>query len=324
MNTVQLGKKLLLALGCFWLGVAPCAAQQGFPNRPVQIIVPFAPGGSIDITIRNIAPSLSKRLGQQVVVVNKPGAGATLGMVDVAQGSPDGHTLGAASFAFAANPGVLGDQMPFDTIKAFAPVTMVAKSPMLVLVNPKTPVNSVKEFIEYVRARPGELNYGSVGIASSGHLMSELFMQRTGLKMTHVPFTKGPLPALAQGQIHMQIGPIPSSIGWVKDGRLKALAVTSAEPDPSLPGIPTIAATVPGFEVFEWPGLVAPAGTPREIILRIQKEVAATVAEPEIKAQLVTLGSHAVASSPDEFAAFIKKEIAVWDKIGRAAAAAAK
>jgi tripartite-type tricarboxylate transporter receptor subunit TctC len=324
MNRTIALRKLLPVLGCFCLPVAPSAAQQAYPSQPVQIVVPFAPGGSIDITYRTIAPSLSKRLGQQVVVVNRPGGGATIGMNGVAKAAPDGHTLGAASFAFAANPGVLGDKMPYDSLKDFAPVTMVARSHMLMLVNPKTPVNTVQEFINYAKARPGELNFGSVGIASSGHLISELFASRAGLKMIHVPFTKGPLGPLAQGQIQLQFGPIPSAIGWVKDGRLRAIGVTSTEPDPTVPGVPPVAATVPGFEAYEWPGLVAPAGTPREIIDQIQREVALTVAEPEVKARFATLGSLSVGNSPEEFAAFIRKEMALWDKVARSVAASAR
>lgn len=313
----DMARRLLGLAGCIGLLGGTAAAQPAYPSRPIEIVVPFAAGGSIDITFRAIAPSLSKRLGQSVLVVNRPGGGATIGMNSVAKALPDGHTLGAASFAFAANPAVL-DSIPYDPVKDFAPVTMVARSPMLVLVNPKTPVTTLQEFIAYVKAKPpGDLNYGSVGIASSGHLISELFLSAAGIKMTHVPYTAGPLPPLAQGEIHMQIGPIPSSIPWVKDGRLRALAVTSLEPDPTVPDLPPVSRTLPGFESFEWPGLVAPAATPRAIIDRIQREVALTVAEPEIRQQLATLGSQPVASTPEEFAAFIKKELGLWDKVAK-------
>lgn len=298
-------------IGGLLSAAGPAAAQQ-FPNRPIEIIVPFAPGGSIDITMRAIAPSLSKRLGQQVLVINKPGGGATIGMNQVAKAAPDGHTLGAASFAFAANPAVL-DSIPFDTKKDFEPVTMVAKSPMIMVVNPQSPAKNVKEFIDWVKANPDKLNYGSVGVASSGHLMTELFLAKAGgLKMTHVPFTAGPLPPLSQNQTQLQIGPIPSTLPWVKDGRLRAIGVTSVEPDPTVPGVDPVSKTVAGFETFEWPGLVAPAGTPKAIIDRLQQEVAAVVAEPEIKERLAALGSVPVANKPEEFRAFINKEVDTW------------
>jgi tripartite-type tricarboxylate transporter receptor subunit TctC len=308
-------RTIIGSLGCLFALSVPALGQQ-FPSKPIEIVVPFAPGGSIDITMRTIAPSLSKRLGQTVLVVNKPGGGATIGMNSVAKAAPDGHTLGAASFAFAANPSVL-DSVPFDTVKDFEPVTLVARSPMLVLVNPKSPVTNLKEFIEWVKSKPGELNYGSVGMASSGHLISELFLARAGLKMKHIPFTAGPLPQLAQGTIHLQIGPIPSSIPWVRDGRLRAIAVTSIAADPSVPELDPVSKTLPGFDTFEWPALVAPAGTPREIIERIQREVALTIAEPEIKERLAFLGSQGSGGPPEELRALVQKEMTMWAEVAR-------
>ena len=305
-------------LACLFLSVGPSVAQQPYPTRPIEVIVPFAAGGSIDITFRIVGAALSKRLGQQVVIFNKPGAGASLGMAAVARAAPDGYTLGASSFAFAANPAVL-EKLPFDPIKDFEPVTLVARSPMWLLVNPKTPARTVQEFIDWVKSKPeGSLNYGSVGVASSGHLITELFLSQAGLKMTHVPYTTGPLPALAQGDIHLQFSPIPTAVPWVNDKRLVTLGITSLEADPSTPNIPPVSKTLPGFDTFEWPSIVAPAGTPRAIIDRIRQEVAAVLAEPEVKERLATLGSQAVGSTPAEFAEHIKKEIAQWgDVAGR-------
>jgi len=299
------------------LMAGPSGAQQPYPSRPIEIVVPFAAGGSIDITFRAIGPSLSRRLGQNVVIFNKPGAGAALGMSQVARSAPDGYTLGAASFAFAANSAVL-DKIAYDPVKDFEPITMVARSPMVLLVNPNTPARTLPEFIAWVKSKPpGELNYGSVGVASSGHLMTELFLSRAGLKMTHVPYSMGPLPALAQGDTHLQFSPIPTSVPWMKDGRLVAIAVTSLEPDPSVPDIAPVSRTLPGFDTYEWPGLVAPAGTPRDVIDRIQREVALTVAEPEVKERFATLGSQGVGSTPEQFAAHIKKESALWSNVVR-------
>jgi tripartite-type tricarboxylate transporter receptor subunit TctC len=302
---------LLAAFGL----IAPSPAQQSYPSRQIEIVVPFAAGGSVDLTLRLIGTPLSKRLGQPVLILNKPGAGASLGMSAVARAAPDGHTLGAASFAFAATPAVL-EKAPFDPVKDFEPVTMVARSSMVLLVNPKTPPKTVREFIDWVKSKPaGELNYGSVGVASSGHLMTELFLSRAGIKMVHVPYPASPFPPLYQGDTHLQFSPIVTAIPWTNDGRLRAIGVTSLDPDPSLPGIETVSKTLPGFDTFEWPGVVAPAGTPRAIVGRIQQEIAHIVAEPEIRERLLALGSQGVASTPEEFGAHIKKESALWASV---------
>jgi tripartite-type tricarboxylate transporter receptor subunit TctC len=318
MSALRAAAGLLSAFGLVApSSVQPVAAQQSYPSRPIEIVVPFAAGGSIDITLRVIGPHLAKRLGQSVVILNKPGAGATLGMAYVARSAPDGYTLGAASFAFAANSAVL-DKVSYDVIKDFEPVTMVARSPMVLLVNPKSPATTVQGFIDWVKSKPpGELNYGSVGVASSGHLITELFLSRAGIKMTHVPYSTGPLPALAQGDIHLQFSPIPTAMSWVKDGRLRAIAITSLEPDPNVPELPPVSATLPGFDTYEWPSLVAPAGTPRAIIDRVQQEIAQIVAEPEVKERLATLGSQGVGNTPEQFGAHIKKEIALWGGVVR-------
>lgn len=303
---------MLLGAGCILAGEA---AAQAYPTKPVQMIVPFAPGGSIDITFRVIGPGLSERLGQSVVVVNRPGGAATIGMAAVAKAAPDGYTFGAASLAFAANPPFLAGKMPFDTEKDLVPVTQVAKSALAFLVNAEVPARSVKEFIALAKAKPGVLNYGSVGVASSGHLATALFESLSGTRMTHVPYTSGPLPALVANQIQLQLGPIPSSMPFIKAGKLFALGVSSLAPDPSLPGVPTVAETVPGFEVSEWPGIVAPAGTPPAIINRIHSEVVRVLADGEVRKRLADLGSVPVGSTPDEFGKFIRKELNTWAKV---------
>ncbi|HEX9464881.1 MAG TPA: tripartite tricarboxylate transporter substrate binding protein [Alphaproteobacteria bacterium] len=302
---------------CLCLLDGPSAAQQPYPSRPVEIVVPFAAGGAIDIVFRTIGPSLSNRLGQRVIIVNKSGGGATIGMYAVARAAPDGYTLGAASFAFAANPAVL-DNMGYDPIKDFQPVTLVARAPMMLLVNPETPARTVDEFIAWVRSKPpGTLNYGSVGVASSGHLMTELFLARAGIKMTHVPYNGSPLPGLAQGDTHLQFSPISTSLPWMNDGRLRAVGVTSLDPEPNFPDLPPVSRTLAGFDTYEWPGLVAPAGTPRPIIDRLQREVAATVAEPEVKERFLALGFVPAGTTPEEFGAHIKKERELWAGVVR-------
>ena len=314
MKTTVL-RAVLSFLAGLCLIAEPSAAQQPYPSRPIEIIVPFAAGGAVDATFRIVGPSLSKRLGQSVILVNKPGAGATIGMSAVARATPDGYTLGAASFAFAANSAVL-KSLAYDPLKDFAPVTMVARSPAVLVVNPKTPARTVQEFIDWVKSKPpGELNYGSVGLASSGHLMTALFLSRAGLKMTHIPYPAAPIAAVAQGDIHLQFSNIPQAAPWMSDGRLRAIGVTSLEPDPNVPELTPVSRTLPGFETYEWPGLVAPAETPRSIIDRLQREIAMIVAEPDIKARLAMLGLQAVASTPEQFGAHIKKESALWASV---------
>lgn len=207
--------------------------------------------------------------------------------------------------------------MPFDSVKDFEPVTMVARQPLLMVVNPVLGVKSVQEFINYAKARPGQLNYGSVGIASSGHLITALFEQLAGLKMVHVPITPLPLPSLVSNQIQLQFAPVPVAMPFTKVGRLLALGVTTLKPDPLLPGIPPVADTVPGFESYEWPGLVVKSGTPRAIINQLQKAVATVIAKPEVKALLESVSAQPVGSTPAEFRAFIKKEMTTWEKVAR-------
>ncbi len=314
MNTAALRTVLGFAAG-LWLMAGPSVAQQPYPSRPIEIVVPFSAGGAVDTTFRIIGPPLSKRLGQGVIIMNRPGAGATLGMAAVARATPDGYTLGAASFAFAANSAVV-KKLAYDPLKDFAPVTMVARSPGVLVVNPKSPARTVQQFIDWVKSKPpGELNYGSVGLASTGHLVTELFLSRAGLKMTHIPYSAAPIAALAQGDIHLQFSNIPQAAPWISDGRLIAIGVTSLEPDPNVPNLEPVSKTLPGFETYEWPGLVAPAGTPRDIIDRIQREIALVVAEPAVKARLATLGLQVIANTPEEFGAHIKKESALWASV---------
>jgi tripartite-type tricarboxylate transporter receptor subunit TctC len=228
-------------------------------------------------------------------------------MSEVARAAPDGHTLGAASFAFAANSAVL-KKLPFDPLKDFAPVTMVARAPLVLLVNTKMPPRTVQELIDWVKSKPpGELNYGSPGIGSYGHLMTELFLSRAGLKMTHVIYTTGGTPGLAQGDIHLQFSPTPRAVGWVNDKRLAVIAVTSLQPDPIMPEVPPVSATLPGYDTYEWPGLVAPAKTPRSIIDRIQQEIANVVRRPDTLERMNQFGAEAIASTPEEFAAYTKE-----------------
>ncbi len=301
----------------FAAAISTGAGAQTYPGKPIRIVVPFAVGGSTDVVFRILAPRLSGSLGQQVVVDNRPGGVATIGMDMVAKSAPDGYTLGVANLSFGANPFMLA-KMPFDTEKDLAPVSLVTLVPMVLSVHPSVPARSVRELIALAKAKPGSLNYGSAGNASANHLATELFTYMTGAKMVHVPY-KGGGPAVVSivgGETAILFATIPSAIQHFKSGRLIGLGVSSAKRDPTLPDIPTVAeAGVPGYEVQEWQGVVVPAGTPAAVIGRLQQEIVKALANPETKERVASVGAHAVGSTPDELATFIKKELATWSKV---------
>lgn len=309
----RIGVALLACLG-FSAGTA--FASDAYPTRSIQIIVPFAAGGSIDITYRLLAPVLSKELGQSVVVVNKPGGAATIGMNEVVHAKPDGYTLGAMSFSQAADPALL-KHMPYNPLTDLEPITIVSRSPSLLLVNPKQiPVKTVKEFIAFVKSKPpGSLNYSSVGVGSTGHLFAALLCSEAGLDMKHVPFTQNGYAAVAQGLNQVMFGPIPSAMSWVHSGKLRALAVSSPNPNAAVPDLPTVAATLPGFSAYEWPSLVAPKGTPKAVVDKLQKAVADALKDPAVKKRLVSLGSEPVGSSPAELHALMVNQTKTWAKV---------
>jgi tripartite-type tricarboxylate transporter receptor subunit TctC len=294
---------------------------QTFPTRPVRVIIPFAVGGSTDVVFRILAPRLSENLGQQVVIDNRPGGAATIGMDMVAKSPPDGYTLGVANLSFGANPFLLG-KMPFDTEKDLAPVSLVTLVPMVLSVHPSVPARSVKALIALAKARPGSLNYGSAGNAGANHLATELFKYMTGIDIVHVPY-KGGGPAVVSivgGETAILFATIPSAVQHFKSGRLIGLGVSTLKRDPALPDIPTIAeAGVPGYEVYEWQGVVAPAGTPATIINRLHQEIAKTLAFPDVRERISGVGAHVVGGSPEELAAFIRKELSTWSKVVKTA-----
>src|SRR5271167_220863 len=250
------------------LAIAPQSALGAYPDKPIRIIVPFAPGGGVDIMARLIGDFISKDLGKPVIVENKPGAGTIVGTMAAASSAPDGYTLLMASSPFAINPSI-NAKLPYDTFKAFTPVALVARSFDIVVVNPKLPFMSIQDVIAYAKANPGKLNFGSPGIGSSPHLAGELFKSLAHVDMTHVPY-KGSAPAitdLLSGQIQLMFSTVPSAASFIQGGQLRALAITSAQRSAAFPDLPTVAeAGVPGFVVEGWYGLLAPAGTPAEII----------------------------------------------------------
>jgi tripartite-type tricarboxylate transporter receptor subunit TctC len=294
---------------------------QTYPSRSIRIVIPFAVGGSTDVVFRIIAPRLSENLRQQVVIDNRPGGAATIGMDLVAKAMPDGYTLGVANLSFGANPFLL-NKMPFDTEKDFAPVSLVTRVPMVLSVHPSIPARSVRALIALAKANPGQLNYGSAGNAGANHLAMELFKYMTKIDVVHVPY-KGGGPAVVSivgGETAILFATIPSAVQHFRSGRLIGLGVSTLNRDPALPEVPTIAESgVANFEVYEWQGIVAPAGTPASVVNRLYQEIANTLVLPEMKERISGVGAHVVGGSPNELALFIKKELETWSKVVRTA-----
>lgn len=286
---------------------------QVYPARPIRLVVPLPPGGGNDTIARMIGRKISAPLGQQVVVDNRPGAGGLIGAEIVAKAPPDGYTLllgGVAVMAIIPN---VQKKVPYDPVRDFQPVSLIASAPLLVVVHPSVPVHSVKQLVALAKARPGELNYASNGIGSSTHLATEMFKLMAGTNMTHVPY-KGLSPAMADllsGQVQLMFSSAVAMLPHVKAGKLRALAMTGAKRSPAIPDIPTVAeAGVRDYEAGSWYGIVAPAGTPRPIIDRLNKEIVGATRSREIHDRLANEAVIPVGSSPDGFSAHIKKELA--------------
>jgi tripartite-type tricarboxylate transporter receptor subunit TctC len=306
---------LALALALMLLGQAH--AQTAWPAKPIRLIVGFAAGGSTDVTARIIAQALSERLGQPVVVENRGGAGGNIGADAVAKADPDGYTLlMATSSTFAANPN-LYKTLPFDVQKDFAPITVTAFIPNLLVVNPSVPANNVADFIAYLKANPDKLNFASAGNGTSQHLSGELFNSLAGVRMTHVAY-RGGAPAVSDllgGQVQVIFAPLVEVIQQVRAEKLKALGITTAKRSPLLPEVPTILESLPGYEVALWNGLLAPAKTPLDIIDRINRATIEALRSPEVKAKLAEQGSEPVGNTPAEFKAFIESELVKWRRL---------
>ena len=294
-------------------------AAENYPSRPLRVVVPFSPGGAVDGPMRIIAEQLSKRLGVGVFVDNKPGAGATIGSEAVAKAAPDGYTLLLASQTNAISA-TLYPKLGYDPIEDFTPVSLVGREPGVVVVHPSLPVRTLQEFIAYVRARPGQIDFASSGNGSGQHLFTALLASMTGMKMNHVPY-RGSGQAttdLIAGTVQMAIPGTAGMVGHIKAGRLRALAVTGARRSPQLPDVPTaIESGVPGYEAYVWMGLLAPKGTPAPIIDRLNRELTQVLATSEVKSYMATAGIEIVASTPAEFGAFFRSEKERWAKVIR-------
>jgi tripartite-type tricarboxylate transporter receptor subunit TctC len=314
-----------LALGV--MGTPAVVLAQEFPVKPVRITVPFPPGGNSDILTRIVAAELQKPLGQPVVVENRPGAGGTIGAAFVAKAPADGYTLFLNTAGTHGIATTLYASLPYDAIRDFAPITNVASAPLLFLAGGSGPFKTLPQLIAAAKSRPGEAIYGSAGIGSSGHMATELFLMLAGLKMIHVPYKGGNLAAqdLMAGQVVLVLDQIPASIGFVKSGRMRALAISTAKRSPLLPDVPTAAeAGVPGYAAQSWFGLVAPAGTPAPVIKRMHAETTRVLADAQVRERIFGIGMEPIGNTPEEFAAFIRSEIERWGKVVRASGAKAE
>jgi tripartite-type tricarboxylate transporter receptor subunit TctC len=294
-------------------------AQQNYPVRAIRLIVPSSPGGGTDITARIIAPKLGEFLGQQVVVENRPGAGTMIGGEVVARAAPDGYTLLMGISTLAINPAIYR-RVPYDALRDFAPISQVVALPNILVVHPSLPVKTVKELIAFARARPGQINFASAGVGTNPHLSMELFLSMAGLKMVHVPYKgsgQGVIDLIA-GHVSVMTPSIITALSYVRNGRLRALGVTSAKRASGAPDIPTIAeAGLPGYEAVQWFGVLAPAGTPREIVTRLHGEIVRVLQVADVRQRLLQDGAEPVGSTPEEFGAFIRAETAKWAKVAR-------
>ena len=317
----------LLAI-CAAILVVPGAAwpQGSYPNRPVRIIVAFPAGQATDLAARAIAQKLSESLGQQFIVDNRPGAASIIGSEAAAKSPNNGYNLFmGSSGSLAVNPGMYS-KLPYDPVNDFTPISQALHVPFFIFVHPSLPANNVKELVDFLKANPNKVNFGSAGTGASNHLSAELFKSVTGVSMVHVPY-KGSPPAVTDllgGQIALMFETGPLGLPHAKSGKLKVIAVASRQRSAAMPELVTIAESgYPGFETVGWAGLLSPAGTPKEIITKLHGEVARVIAQPGINDRFISLGAELVSSSPEDFGAYIKSEIAKWGKVIRESGAKA-
>ncbi|OGA22067.1 MAG: hypothetical protein A3I02_07885 [Betaproteobacteria bacterium RIFCSPLOWO2_02_FULL_67_26] len=306
---------LAVAGACLGQGAA------GFPSRPLRLVVPFAPGGTNDTVGRIVAEKLSARLGQPIVVDNRAGANSIIGSEIVAQASPDGHTMVIVAAGFAVNPS-LRMKLPYDSLRDFAPVGLVGSGPYLLAVHPSVPAKSVSEFVAWVKARPGQVNYASTGIGSPPHLAAELLRNTAGLDIVHVPYKGGGavLPDLLAGRIPMFFGSVSTLAPHIRGGKLRGIAVTTPKRSPAMPELPTFMESgLKDYDVTGWYGILAPGKTPRAIVDRINTELRRVLGDPETRSRLAQRGIEPTPGSAADFTALIRREIPKWAKVMKAA-----
>ena len=306
-------------VGTALLATAWSAAAQAWPAKPVKMIVTYPPGGTVDVVARVIAPKLSARLGQPVVIDNRAGAGGAIGGDLVAKSPADGYTIMLDASNHSQNP-ALRSKMPFDTLRDLAPVSLLVRVPNVLVVNPSATITGVKDLIAQAKAKPEHINYASSGNGSAQHLSAELFSAMASVRMTHVAY-KGGGPALTDvmaGQVPVFFASLASSLQYIQGGKLRALAVTGKARSPVMPQIPTVAESgLAGYEVYEWNGVFVPAGTPAAVVDRLSKELAAVVRDPEVRARLEGMGAEVIGSNPAELDAFRRAEIAKWTHVAK-------
>ena len=319
-------RKIVILCAGMLLTLAATAAQaQAYPARPIRFVVPYAPGGPLDLIARAIGQKLTEATGQPVVVDNKPGAGGNIGADIVAKAAPDGYTIVMGAVATHAINPTLYPKIPYDPVKDFTPVAMVAVVPNVLVVNPALPVKSVKELIDFAKARPSYLNFASGSTGSTGHLAGELFNALAGVQMVHIPY-KGGAPAMADllaGQVQLMFDNLANALPQVKAGKLRALAVTTAQRSAFAPDLPTLAeAGVPGFDLTTWFGIFLPGNAPRDIVLRLNTEINKALSAPDMKDRLEKMGAEPPANNtPERFAAFIKVEFDKYARVIKASGA---
>lgn len=315
MNSIQ--RRVVFSFCCALFALSAVDSHaQAYPGKPVRLIVPFAAGGGADITARLVAPALSERLGQQVVIDNRGGAGGTIGAALAAKAAPDGYTLLLASANLAAGVSLFG-KLPYDPPKDFAAVTLLTKTPSILAVHPSLPVKSVKELIALAKARPGEINYAG-GVNSTLHLYGELFKTMAKVNMVHVSYNgTGPaVIAALSGEASVIMAPAISLLPHIKSGRLRALAITTSQRAAALSDLPTVAESgVPGFDAAQWYGILVPTGVPEQIIARLNSECVKVVQAPDFSSRMTRDASIPMGTSPQEFSAFLRDEIAKWAKV---------
>jgi tripartite-type tricarboxylate transporter receptor subunit TctC len=294
------------------------AAAQSYPNRPIRVLVPFAPGGNVDINARNIGPGMGEILGQQVIVENRPGAGGTIATDVVAKAAPDGYTLLVASSSIMTNGPALYPKLPYDIVRDFAPVGRIAVVPLAIVVHPSLPARNTKELIAVAKAQNGNLLMANAGVGTTNHLIAELFMIRTGTRMTLIPY-KGSAPALIDlvaGHVYGHVDQISSALPYIKADRIRAIAVTTGKRSASLPDVPTLAESgVAGFDASTVTAVLAPSATPRDIVARLNAALAKVLGNPAVKERFAALGAEVQPSTSEELGKWIREDLAVWFKV---------
>jgi len=301
------------------MAAAGHAGAQSYPAKPIRLVAPSTPGDAPDVIARLVAEWLSVALGQQVVVENRPGAGGVVGSEIVAKSAPDGYTLIMGNAGSHGINAAVYSKLPYDILKDFAPVSQIAIAPNIFVVNPALPVHTISEFIAYAKARPGQLSYASGGNGSSSHMSMELLKSMAGIDVVHVPY-KGSTPALTDvisGQDAVMSVNMPPAVPHVKSGRLRALAVTTRARTPSMPELPTVGETLPGYETVAWFGVLAPAGTPKDIVNRLSTEIAKIAQSPDMKERLAAMGAEPVGGTPEEFGVVMARDIAKWTALAK-------